>query len=392
MHILSSTFKLQRSFKAHDVGSIRYMKQIDGTSLLVTVAQELPSEPILKVWALDKVVKKTGLPTCQSSLTIQNGRKPFPVSAFAALDDLSQVAVGFANGAVTVVRGDLIFDRGVRQRTFNESEEPVTGVEFRDVAKLTTLYVATTNRILKLVISGKGQGQPARVVEDQGCNAGCMSVDKRTGDIVVGRDNMIYYYGVDGRGNCWAFEGPKELVDTYHDYIVISSPPARNTTKTSTISRFGGGDTDDLFESSTLTLADAELRLIAHSESIVSKVRFTFVLGRDLFTITQDGKVHRYHEKTVQQRLDIFYQRNLFTYAINLAQKAGLDAQQKNTIYRKYGDFMYQKGEYDNAMEQYLKAIDSTEPSQVIRKVSFHQFREDAINACSISILKGYTI
>lgn len=292
MYILSSTFKLQRSFRAHDVGSVQHMKQVEGTSLLVTIAQDLPNEPTLKVWALDKQVKKTGLPTCQSTLSIQNGRKPFPISAFAALDDLSQLAVGFANGAVTVVRGDLIHDRGAKQRTVYESEEPVTGVEFRDVAKLTTLYVSTTNRILRLVISGKGQGQPARVVEDQGCGAGCMSVNKQNGDIVVGRDNMIYYYGVEGRGNCWAFEGTKSLVETFEDYVAIVSPPPTTTaSKANTLRRFAGAQADDLFHSSTFTLADGDLRLIAHSESIVSLVKFMFILRRDLFTVTQDGKV-----------------------------------------------------------------------------------------------------
>ena len=63
------------------------------------------------------------------------------------------------------------------------------------------------------------------------------------------------------------------------------------------------------------------------------------------------------------------YQRNLFVPAINLAQKSGMDAQQQNVIFRKYGDFLYQKGDYDGSMQQYLKAIDNTEPSQVIRKV-----------------------
>jgi Tfp pilus assembly protein PilF len=64
------------------------------------------------------------------------------------------------------------------------------------------------------------------------------------------------------------------------------------------------------------------------------------------------------------------YQRNLYVYAINLAQKAGMESQQQNVIFRKYGDFLYQKADYDGAMQQYLKAIDNTEPSQVIRKVS----------------------
>jgi vacuolar protein sorting-associated protein 11 len=79
--------------------------------------------------------------------------------------------------------------------------------------------------------------------------------------------------------------------------------------------------------------------------------------------------MYRYHEKSLQQRLEILYQRNLFVPAINLAQKAGMDAQQQNVIFRQYGDFLYQKGDYDGSMQQYLKAIDNTEPSQVIRKV-----------------------
>jgi tetratricopeptide (TPR) repeat protein len=58
----------------------------------------------------------------------------------------------------------------------------------------------------------------------------------------------------------------------------------------------------------------------------------------------------------------------LYIYAINLAQKAGADKVQQNIIFRKYGDYLYQKGDYDTAMQQYLRAIDNTEPSQVIRR------------------------
>jgi vacuolar protein sorting-associated protein 11 len=64
----------------------------------------------------------------------------------------------------------------------------------------------------------------------------------------------------------------------------------------------------------------------------------------------------------------MLYQRNLYTLAVELAQKCGMSPQQQNIIFRKYGDYLYQKGSYDEAMTQYIKAIDSTEPSQVIRR------------------------
>jgi Tfp pilus assembly protein PilF len=78
--------------------------------------------------------------------------------------------------------------------------------------------------------------------------------------------------------------------------------------------------------------------------------------------------------------------------AINLAQKAGMDAQQQNVIFRKYGDFLYLKGDYDGSMQQYLKAIDNTEPSQVIRKVHNLSSFGFITNWSSFWILKGYII
>jgi Tfp pilus assembly protein PilF len=92
--------------------------------------------------------------------------------------------------------------------------------------------------------------------------------------------------------------------------------------------------------------------------------------------------------------LDILYQRNLYVLAINLAQKAGLDASQQNVILRKFGDYLYSKQDYDTAMQQYLKAIDNTEPSQVIRKASSNPVPRMFVTNVRFSfwIHKGYTI
>ncbi|KAF2271412.1 vacuolar protein sorting-associated protein 11 [Westerdykella ornata] len=368
VRILSQAFKVVRSFRAHDSGAITHMKQVQGTALLVTIAEDLSNEPVLKVWALDKLEKKTGMPRCQSTLTIHNGRKQFPISAFAALEDLSQLAVGFANGSVTVVRGDLIHDRGARQRTVFESEEPITGIEFRE-GNTTTLYIATTARIMTLVISGRGQGQPAKALDEHGCGVGCMAVDKATSDVVVARNDAIYYYSHHGRGPPYSYEGEKQMITIFKDYVAIVSPPKSNALPGETALRtFGVGADSDVFNTSTFTLLNTELRFVAHQEQLASQVKAIVSEWGDLFVLTMDGKIFRYHEKPFSQKLEILYQRNLYVLAINLAQKAGLDASQQNVILRKFGDYLYQKQDYDTAMQQYLKAIDNTEPSQVIRK------------------------
>lgn len=208
------------------------------------------------------------------------------------MDDLSQLAVGFANGSVTVIRGDLINDRGAKQRTVFESEEPITGVGFRDGGKITTLYLSTTGRILTLVISGKGQGQPARTVEETGCGVDCMTIDKRNGDIIVARDDAVYFYRPPGRGPCYAYEGQKKLVGIYKDYILLVSPlQSAPMMKSKALGRFRGPPIDDPFSMSTFTLLDTDLKFVAHSESLVSQVKAWFVEWGDLFILTLDGKV-----------------------------------------------------------------------------------------------------
>jgi len=212
------------------------------------------------------------------------------VSAVVVLDDLSQVAVGFANGSVTVIRGDFIHDRGTKQRTVFESEDPVTGLEVRQ-GNTKVLYIATTARICSLIISGKGQGQPVRTVDNRGCGVGCMTQDPESGDIVIAREDAVYYYGPHGRGPSYAFEGPKKIVRMYREYVGLVCPPRVAQVSTSKTFRRLGDEVDELFSTSSFTLLDTDLKYIAHTESLTSQVRDVFVEWNELFLLTVEGKV-----------------------------------------------------------------------------------------------------
>lgn len=95
IHLLNHHFKSTRSWKAHDRGDVRHIRQIPSTSYLLTLSEDLTHEPELRVWNLDVNEKKTGNPKCLCSLIVQNGRKNFPVTAFTVTSDLTQLAVGF---------------------------------------------------------------------------------------------------------------------------------------------------------------------------------------------------------------------------------------------------------------------------------------------------------
>ena len=368
VQVLDQNFKLARSWKVHDGGGVTNIRQVPDTAYLVTLAEDLSHEPELKVWNLDQSEKKTGEPKCLCTLTVQNGRKNFPVTAFTVTSDLTQLAAGFGNGAVTVVRGDFIHGRGTKQRTVFESEEPITGLEFRE-ANATSLYIATTGRILTLSITGNRQGTPARTLDENGCDVGCMTLDPETNEIVVARDDAVYTYGPRGKaGPPHQYEGAKKLVNVCKDYVLIVSPPNNNLSRSAPLRAFAGTQADQILNTSSFTILNTDLKIIAYQESLSSQVRALFSIWGDIYLLTIDGKLFRYHEKTFQQKLEMVYQRDLYVLAISMAQKYKADPAQQNIIFRRYGDYLYQKGDYDTAMQQYLRAIDNTEPSQIIRK------------------------
>ncbi|KAF2217131.1 hypothetical protein CERZMDRAFT_93188 [Cercospora zeae-maydis SCOH1-5] len=367
VHLLDQAFKSVRSWKAHDAGSVTRIVQVHDTAYLITLAETLQHEPELKVWTLDQNEKKTGFPRCLCSLTVQNGRRNFPVSAFAVTSDLAQLAVGFGNGAVTVVRGDLIHDRGTKQRTVFESEEPITGLEFRE-ASTTALYIGTVSKILALAISGKAQGTPARTLDEHGCAVGCMTLDHQSNEVVVAREDAIYSYGPKGKASSFACQGAKKLVNIHKDYVLVASPPDNNFGQASKLGAFRTARADEIFNTSTFSILNADLKFTAYSKPISTQIHKVFTIWGDVFLLTIDGKLYRYHERTFQQKLEELYSRKEYLLAIMLAKKYNVDAVQQNVIFRKYGDYLYQKGDYDTAMQQYLRAIDNTEPSKIIRK------------------------
>lgn len=196
-----------------------------------------------------------------------------------------------------------------------------------------------------------------------------MTVDRATNDVVVAREDGLYYYGLHGRGTVYTYDVPKQMVGIFKEYITLVSPPRpEGLTQSTSLRAFGARQADDMFGASTFTILNTDLKFIAHQNGLSSQAKAVFQEWGDLFILTLDGKIHRLHEKSFQQKLEDLYRRHLYVLAINLAQRSGIDPIQQNVIYRKYGDYLYQRQDYDTAMQQYLKAIDNTEPSQVIRK------------------------
>ncbi|PKY50426.1 hypothetical protein RhiirA4_530320, partial [Rhizophagus irregularis] len=365
VHIVDRSFNVQ-SFIAYEGGRVTHMKQIKQKNILLTVGEEdFPIFPIIKIWDLDKQDKSKGIPICLRTIKVNHGGKPFPVSTIAVLDNLSQIAVGLANGVVVLIRGDLK-ERHTKQKVIHESDEPVTGLGFKENNKNTILFIVTINKVLTCITPIKSQ---PIIIDEQGCALGCAVISDITHEMVVAKDEGIYFYGTEGRGACFAYEGTKSEVIWFKSNLIIVSPPAQSTRYTSTTHTGSSNQKNPSpFELTKVTIFDTANKFIAYVGTFSHGIRTICCEWGGIYILGMDGKLYRLEEKDTPTKLEILFKKNLYLLAINLAHSQKYDDASISEIFKKYGDHLYSKADYDSAMAQYIRTIGQLEPSYIIRK------------------------
>lgn len=158
----------------------------------------------------------------------------------------------------------------------------------------------------------------------------------------------MYFYEVDGRGPCWAFDGEKKFLGWFRGYLLCVIGDQRNS-------------------KNSFNIYDLKNKLIAHS-MVVGEVSHMLCEWGYIILIMSDRKVLFIGEKDMESKLDMLFKKNLYNVAINLVHSQHADAVATADVLRKYGDHLYGKQEYDEAMSQYIQTIGYLEPSYVIQK------------------------
>ncbi|KAJ6501655.1 hypothetical protein C8R47DRAFT_1253435 [Mycena vitilis] len=369
IHILNREFEAQRTWVAYEGGRVTHM--VERRGVLVTVGEEESARaPVLKIWDLEK--KATAPPLLRS--TKMQFSKPHPVCTIALSETLSHLAVGFADGTVLLYRHiDQSINNNtplLKPRTVHESPtEPITGLGFSESK---SLFVVTTNRVLSYQVSGTGSGK-ATVVDDIGCGLGCAAMDWRGNDVVVARDEAIYVCGVESRGACYAYEGHKSFIRSHLNYLVIVSPPITPTASAAyrTVRNFAARNPTDT-DITRVAVFDPENKIVGYSGTVTQGVRDIISIPEwgGVYILGNDGSLLQLLEKPFSAKLDMLYRSSMYPVALNLAKTQGLEDSSESVadIHRQYGDHLYNKGNWDGAMGQFVKTIGWVAPSYVIRK------------------------
>ncbi|NWX92577.1 VPS11 protein, partial [Nothoprocta pentlandii] len=352
------------SFQAYKL-RVTHLYQLKQHSILVSIGEDEEGiNPLVKVWNLEK--RDGGNPLCTRIFPAIPGNKPTVVSCLTVHENLNFMAIGFADGSVVLTKGDITRDRHSKTQILHEGSYPITGLAFRQSGKTTHLFVVTTENIQSYTLSVKDY--PHLELDTHGCGLRCSALSDPSQDLqfIVAGNECVYLYQPDERGPCFAFEGQKLIVHWYRGYLVIVS----RDRKTSPKSEFAGSEAQNS-DKQVLNIYDLCNKFIAYS-SIFDDIVDVLAEWGSLYVLTRDGKIHVLQEKDTQTKLEactsMLFRKNLFEMAINLAKSHHLDSDGLSEIFRQYGDHLYNKGNHDGAIQQYIRTIGKLEPSYVIRK------------------------
>ncbi|XP_064597137.1 vacuolar protein sorting-associated protein 11 homolog [Liolophura sinensis] len=352
------TRQLQMSaFKAYEI-RVSHIFQMKQHNLLLTIGEdEQGINPLIKVWNLEKMEK--GSPVCTRIARAIPGNKPTPVTCFTVHENLNWMAIGFENGSVVLLKGDVTRDRHSKQRVAYETNKPITGVHFKSMGKSVILFAITESSVMTINVTASDQKTE---LDKIGCAQGCsvMSDISQENQLVVGRQDAVYFYQHDGRGPCLAFEGEKVLLQWFRGYLVVVGKENKTMPRAAAIA----GQSREM---NIVTVYDIQNKFIGYSAPFPEVVDVVSEWG-SLYVVCGDGKMFHLQEKDTQTKLEMLFKKNMYMLAINLAKSQQYDQEGLIDIFTQYGDHLYGKGDHDGAIDQYIKTIGKLEASYVIRK------------------------
>lgn len=346
LKIINKQMEVVGEFQAYEWDyRITYIKSVAGSDLVLTIAEKLGATPVIKLWDLPKLLEvvRSGVEETifkyQTMVKIHNGDNSFPISCFLFNQNLNCLAIGYTNGKVVLVRGDLIRDRGSKQRIVYDSHDSITGVHFNKHHDL--IYVTTTSKIVTVQTTGRNYGQPSRILSKKtGVDLQCSTIDDSQSMIVATSDSIRYYSHL-RKLETILLDMPKRIIHKYHkNYLVIASL------------------TGEDMQLSKIVIIDLLNKHISFSLTIPnSYITHVFTMWDDVYLLDSNGLLYQIHEKPINQQIEIILQRQLFTIANKLAVQWNLPSKMLLKIERLHGDHLYEEGNFEVSVECYAKCL-----------------------------------
>lgn len=372
---IDSNFELLHEFRicAH-TQTPDAVRAVPNTHYVLTVCSSTGHALELTVWDAEKE-------TLHARCMIQNGTNTFPLTCLDMLDDLSVIVLGFADGNVVSVRGDLLHDKGTRQRQVHAAQTSITHLALNNsgecafVCAVNSVQVVSTNSAKLLVNLERTKGAAL--------NCACKVANgEQDPQLLVARESDLVFYNTAHRGASFELPVPKRLVhlSLNNRYLVLT-----------TILQV---QTSTLLPSSPETLrvvvVDLRNHLVAFNAYLSSGIKAVFDAWGCINIIGANGTMYMLKEKTLDARIAALKQQNLYQVAIKMASKEEGSTNHVLYLHQDYADYLFNKRDIEGSLKEYINAIPLNRTSKAINRFKDSHHAAALLEYLNALYLKGF--
>ncbi|CAP23608.1 Protein CBG03015 [Caenorhabditis briggsae] len=327
---------------------------------------------LLKIWDPESVEKNTPHVLRTIRMSPLNHASASPACSIAVHSSLQSIVVGYTDGTVLYYQGDVLHDkslasRWLKVRDSSIGEGAVTGLAIAALpGSKTVIFVITPKHVYSYVVEGGKTVNSPKKHDANGATADCWTFDESTGQLIVASREMLFFYDADqcidvdnGEiGRCLQLGRGHEKLQ-----LVANGQYLALLTKHHSLIQ---KEKDSEFMT-MLSVYDIKGQYVGFSCSLPNLCRM-FTVGKTFLVLSHDGLLSELVEKNIATKLDILVKKNMFDVAVLIAKNSKDGGDYLKSIHAKYGDYLYNKGDHENAIHQYKETIGMLEPSYVMKR------------------------
>ena len=195
----------------------------------------------------------------------------------------------------------------------------------------------------ELVQDGKGAYRSCISIKDN-----LMLLASSNNDFIIEYENLEF-------GKTWFFEGNKQCIKYFkNNYFIF----VVQREKSNEIQIY-----DKLNKFFVCYISDIKKIL-----GICCDNNFIYIFYENNEGNKNKKNIIKLKEKENKDKFQIFYSKNQYEIALSYAENSRLDKSKISEIQKKFAEYEYSKGDFENSINQYIKTINQLDPSLVIQK------------------------
>lgn len=373
----------------NDGYTISHLRVVNNKWLTVILNSTSTKPTILRFYQLNQLLsynnnKTPSPPPFHAEVIVSSQRdNNTPLSSFDILHDLSIIALGYLNGDIIIIRGDLSHDKGSRQRKIYSGTDPILSINIVPHNNEFVLLSATLTEIITLSTRGDNRGIPNNILaQNLSLQLDGMAwdpfefkfwvLDSTTKNLISfklnnQREIVSLPPFLQDQGNISISIKHMFLLDSSHLLLVVQEH------QTTTTKQSNNNEQYQMIHK--FVILDIKNHIVAFNTLIQDPI-LDFVgqptSGNSSLLLSTNGVLYQINPKSFNDIIDVILSKNDYPLAINFV-KTTTTQTNKNLLYQiheKYASYLFNQGQFTDSINQYILCLPIIDINEILTKFS----------------------